>query len=137
MTEAELTNLVLQCASAVLQIVALYFTIVSAYVVALYYFLSRAPFLMKALAFVFMSGALGFLGLTIIAIERTTSGVVAALRALPNRITEAAPTNLYFGFDRLMEGRVDLGVLAGWAMAFGIYLALFYLTFLHRWRERS
>jgi hypothetical protein len=136
MSEAELTNLTIQSASAVLQIVALYFTIVSAYVAALYYFLSRSPFVMKAMAFIFMSGALGFLGLTSIAIERTTTGVVTALHVLPNRIAAPAPTPIYLGVDSLIEGRIELGILAGWGMAVGIYLCLFYLTFLHRWRER-
>lgn len=136
MTETELTNLSIQCADAVLQVVALYFSIVSAYIAALYYFLNRAPFLMKSLAFVFMSGALAFLGLTIVAIERTTSGVVTALHALPHRVAAPPPTNLYFGLDLLAEGRVDIGVMAGWAMALGIYLCLFYLTFLNSWRER-
>jgi len=42
MSEAELTNLTLESASSILQVVALYFTIVSAYVAALYYFLSRS-----------------------------------------------------------------------------------------------
>ena len=136
MGENELTQLTLQAAGTVLQVVSIYFTIVSAYITALYYFLNQAPFLLKFLAFAFMSGALAFLGITIMAIERTTTGVVDALHALPNRVAAAAPTEIYFGVDRLLEGRTDIGVMAGWAMAFGIYLGLFYLTFLHRWRER-
>jgi hypothetical protein len=135
MSEAELTTLSIQCADAVLQVVAIYFSIVSAYIAALYYFLKQSPFLLKGIAFAFLSGALAFLGITIIAIERTTAGVIAALHALPARIAAPPPTNLYFGLDVLAEGRVDIGVMAGWAMAFAIYLSLFYLTFLHRWRR--
>ena len=137
MSEAELTALTINCANSVLQVVAIYFSIVSAYIAALHYFLNRAPFLLKAIAFLFMSGALGFLGLTIIAIERTTAGVIAALEALPARVAAPPPTNLYFGLDLLAEGRVDIGVMAGWAMAFAIYLSLLYLTFLHSWRTQS
>jgi hypothetical protein len=136
MTEAELTNLTLESANSVLQVVAIYFSIVSAYIAALYYFLSQAPFLMKTIAFLFMSGALAFLGLTIVAIERTASGVVTALHALPARVAAPAPTNLYFGLDAALEGRVDIAVMAGWAMAFGLYVSLFYLTFLHPWRPK-
>ena len=135
MNEAELTNLSIQCADSVLQVVAIYFSIVSAYIAALHYFLSRAQFLLKAIAFIFMSGALAFLGLTIVAIERVTSGVITALHALPARVAAPPPTKLYFGLDVLAEGRVDIGVMAGWVMAFGIYFCLFYLTFLHRWRQ--
>jgi len=133
MTEAELIELSLDATDAVLQVVALYFTIVSAYIAALYYFLNHAPFLLKLIAFGFMSGALAFLGVTSIAIERTTSSVVAALHDLPNRIALPPENNLYFGLDHYLEGRVDYGVMAGWAMAFSIYLGLLYLTFLHRW----
>jgi len=137
MSEAELTGLSINCANAVLQVVAIYFSIVSAYIAALHYFLNQAPFLLKSIAFLFMSGALAFLGLTIIAIERTTAGVITALRDLPSRVAAPPPTNLYFGLDLLAEGRIDIGVMAGWAMAFAIYLSLFYLTFLHPWRRTS
>lgn len=137
MSEAELTELSIDCANTVLQVVAIYFSIVSAYIAALYYFLNQSPFLLKTIAFAFMSGALAFLGLTIVAIERTTSGVIAALHALPHRVAAPPPTELYFGLDLLAEGRVDIGVMAGWAMAFAIYLSLFYLTFLHPWRRTS
>jgi hypothetical protein len=137
MTEAELTNLSLECANSVLQVVAIYFSIVSAYIAALHYFLNQAPFLLKAIAFLFMSGALAFLGLTIVAIERTTAGVITALHALPARVAAPPSTTLYFGLDVLAEGRVDIGVMAGWGMALAIYLSLFYLTFLHSWRRPS
>jgi len=137
MSEAELTNLTLESANSILQVVGLYFTIVSAYVAALYYFLSRAPFLMKAMAFAFMSGALAFLGITAIAIERTSSGVVGALHALPSRVAAPAPTQLYFGLDPLLEGHMEYGILAGWGMALGIYLCPLYLTFLHGWRRET
>jgi len=135
MTEAELTNLSIQCADSVLQVVAIYFSIVSAYIAALHYILGRAPFLLKAIAFVFMSGALAFLGLTIMAIERVTSGVITALHGLPNRVAAPPATDLYFGLDHMAEGRVDIGVMVGWTMAFAIYVSLFYLTFLFRWRQ--
>ena len=134
MTEAELIDQSLQCVNSVLQLVAIYFSIVSAYIAAIHYLLHRSPFLLKGLAFAFLSGALTFLGITSIAIERSAAGVTNALHRLPARAALPPPTKIYFGLDALFVGRsLDLAVMAGWAMAFCIYLSLFYLTFLHRW----
>lgn len=133
MSEQELIGLSLDTTSSILQIVALYFSIVSVYIGALHYFLSRSAWLMRLVAFVFFSGALVFLGITSIAVERTTTGVLGALHRLPHRDAAPAPTNLYFGLDHFVTmGDIMIGVWAGWAMAFGIYLALAYLTFFYR-----
>ncbi len=133
MGEGELIALSLQSTGAILEVVALYFTIVSVYIGALHYFLNKAPFLMRMVAFAFFSGALAFLGITSIAVERTTSGVLAALHALPQRNALPPPTNLYFGLDSfVISGDVTIGVWAGWAMAAGIYMALLYLTFSYK-----
>lgn len=133
MTEAELVALSLDCTSSVLQIVALYFSIVSVYIGALHYFLSKAPVLMRLVAFGFFSGALAFLGITSVAVERTTSGVLSALHRLPARDTLPPVTQQYFGLDRFVSaGDVSIGVWTGWAMTAGIYLALAFLTFRYR-----
>jgi hypothetical protein len=133
MTEPELIGLSLDTTASILQIVALYFSIVSVYIGALHYFLSRAPWLMRLVAFVFFSGAMVFLGITTVAVERTTSGVLNALRQLPDRGAAPPPTELYFGLDRFVTaGDISIGVLAGWAMTLGIYLALAYLTFAYK-----
>ncbi len=137
MTEAEIVEGLVESVSAVLAVVSIYFTIVSAYIAALYYFLHRAPFLLKTLAFLFLSGAMVFLGLTTVALERLTSGLLTAWHALENKVTEAPPPDLYFGFEAFILEDYQVAIWAGWAVAFGIYLGLLYLTFLHRWTARD
>ncbi|MET0547330.1 MAG: hypothetical protein ABWZ40_13580 [Caulobacterales bacterium] len=138
MTETDLIALSLDSTGAILDIVALYFTIVSVYIGALHYFLNRAPFLMRLVAFAFFSGALAFLGITSVAVERTTSGVLGALHKLPHRDALPPPTTQYFGLDSFVtSGDVSVGVWAGWAMTAGIYLALLYLTFSYKASEAS
>lgn len=137
MSEGELIELTFEATDAVLQIVALYFSIVSAYIAALYYFIHRAPMLLRLIAFAFVSAALLFLGITSIGVERATSGVVAALHALPERTAAPPSTAIYYGFDSLLIDTVDYGVIAGWAMAGAIYLGLAYLTFVYRWERES
>ena len=136
MSEAELMELTFEATDTVLQVVALYFSIVSAYIAALYYFIHRAPVLLRLLAFGFVSAALLFLGIVSVGIERATSGVITALNALPERQALPPPTEVYFGLDTLLLDTVEIGVLAGWGMAAAIYLGLAYLTFLYRWERR-
>lgn len=136
MSEAELMELTFEATDAVLQVVALYFSIISAYIAALYYFIHRAPVLLRLLAFGFVSAALLFLGIVSIGVERAASGVIAALHTLPERQTLPPPAEAYFGLDTLLLGTVDVGIIAGWGMAGAIYLGLAYLTFLHRWDRR-
>ena len=136
MSEAELMELTFEATDTVLQVVALYFSIVSAYIAALYYFIHRAPVLLRLLAFGFVSAALLFLGIVSVGVERATSGVITALNALPERQTLPPPAEVYFGLDTLLLDTVEIGVLAGWGMAAAIYLGLAYLTFLYRWERR-
>lgn len=137
MTEAEIVEGLVESVSAVLAVVSIYFTIVSAYIAALYYFLHRAPFLLKSIAFIFLSGALVFLGLTTVALERLTAGLLSAWHGLDGKVAEAPPLDLYFGLETYILDDYRIAVWAGWAVAVSIYLGLFYLTFLRRWRDIS
>ena len=138
MGEGELIGLSLQSTGSILSVVGLYFSIVSVYIGALHYFLNKAPFLMRLVAFTFFSSAMAFLGIMSIAVERTTSGVLAALHKLPAREAEPLPTNQYFGLDQFVSaGDVTIGVWAGWVMTLGIYLSLFYLTFSYKKADES
>lgn len=137
MTEAELIEATFDATDAVLGVVSIYFSIISAYVTAVYFFLSRSPFLMKLTAFAILSGAMAFLGLTIIGLERTTSGVIEALAAMPDRDAAPAPAQIYFGLDKLIFNLYDYALYAGWLLAAILYISLFYLTFLHPWKQRN
>lgn len=135
MTEAELLELLTEGIANVLALVSIYFTVVSAYIAALYYFLNRAPFLMRFVGFVMFSGAMLFLGLAAIGIERMLAGEVHALEALPERAAAPPPTmiQLYLGMDTVLAENYWMGIGLGWGVAAMVYLCMFYLTFLHRW----
>jgi len=135
MSEAELLELLSEGTANVLALVSIYFTVVSAYIAALWYFLKRAPFVMKALAFIMLSGALLFLGFAAIGVERLLSGQFMALQAMEGRqaMPPANSEALYFGLDLLVSQRYEYGVWLGWAVAGLVYISCFYLTFLHRW----
>lgn len=137
MSEAEIVEGLIESVAAVLAVVSIYFTIVSAYIAALFYFLHRAPFLMKGIAFIFLSGALVFLGLTTIALERLTAGLLTAWHALDGKVAQAPPLDLYFGFEAYVMDDYRFAVWAGWVVAVSIYLGLFYLTFVRRWGQPS
>ena len=142
MTEAELLELLMEGAANVLSLVGIYFTVVSAYIAALYYFLHRAPFAMKLAAVIMLSGALLFLGLAAMGLERMLSGLFFTLGAIPEAERFAPPPDnaelLYFGAELMISNAYEWGVWLGWGVAGLIYLTMVYLTFLHRWdRNRS
>ncbi len=123
---------------AVLGVVSIYFSVLSAYIAALNFFLRDAPILMKLAAFAVLSGALAFIGLTIIGVERLIAGAIFALRdRVP--LSEAPEMALYLGVDLMtaMSLVYPAAVAAGWALAFMLYGVLFYLTFVHRWPPRT
>ena len=139
MNESEIMGHLISGMSVILAIVSIYFTIVSAYIAALNYFLGRSPLIMKVVGFFMLSGALVFLGLSTVGVERAMTGLLAALDALPAR--EALPPEsgpeIYFGLEAVLARQYEVGVWAGWVTAGLLYAALFYLTFVHRWRETS
>jgi len=137
MTEAELLELLTEGVANVLALVSIYFTVVSAYLAAVYYFLNKAPFIMRMVAFIMFSGAMLFLGLAAISVERMLSGQYYAIEALPERVA-APPDNaamIYFGMETVVASQYELGVWLGWGVAVLVYVCCFYLTFLHPWRS--
>lgn len=137
MSEETILGLLIEGAESVLGLVSIYFTVVSAYLAALYYFLHRAPFLMKLVAMLMLSGAFLFLGFSAMGIERLLSGLFFALEAIaPGDRLAAPPENaalLYFGAEALLVDAYRYAVWLGWGVAALVYLTMVYLTFLHRW----
>ncbi|XBQ15663.1 MAG: hypothetical protein ABL308_11970 [Oceanicaulis sp.] len=141
MTEAEILELLSEGTANVLGLVSIYFTVVSAYIAALYYFLHRAPFLMKCVALIMLSGAFLFLGFAAVGIERTLAGLFFALSAIPDEARAALPPDnaelLYFGAEAVLANAYEYAVWLGWGVAGLVYLTMVYLTFLHRWARRE
>jgi membrane protease YdiL (CAAX protease family) len=136
-TEAEILSVRNEVTAIVVSVAGFSFTMISAYIAALWLFLSQAPLALRALAFLLLSAGLAFMGVMTAGLNGLLLGTETAWRKLAKPATEltgfgnASPDYL-MGFT-LYEAAAVLG-----AIAFGaIYLALFYLTFFYRWPDAS
>lgn len=135
MTEVEILTVRNDLTEIVISVVSVSFGMISAYIAGLWLFLRRAPFGLRMLAFFMLSMGLAFMGALTAGVNDLLAGTERAWAKLPQKVTgvpgfgNEAPDWLY-GFT-LYEAAAALGGLA----FFGIYLALFYLTFLYRWPQ--
>jgi hypothetical protein len=131
MTEAEIVEQAVQYMGLLLIGVSLIFSVVSAYIVALNYFVGDAMFMARLGAFAFVSLILALLMVVMIGAQNTHTGLVEALRELESNgglspAGRAVLDNTRAGTD----GIVRLLLWVGMVTVFG---ALGYMTFLHRW----
>jgi hypothetical protein len=134
MTEAEILQSLFDAIDAVLVVFSTFFAIVSGYVAALFFFLARAPLLLRTIAFALLSIGLAFLGGTATFIKTLQDGLFAAWARLERPIVPIYDLrNPISGVATGTLSQQELGVLIGWAVAASVYLALFYLTFIYRW----
>ena len=133
MTEAELTEQLLAANEQIYLAISVWFTVISAYILGLYWFLHKSGLLLRLEAFFMFTLVLGFLAVTSFALARHSIGITLALHelakttelsALGKMATENTAAGVYF---LLTRGAIAL---------FGfIYLGLFYLTFFYRWKD--
>ncbi len=145
MTESELLQLSFQTNDAMMAVFSMFFGIVSAYLAGLYFFLHASPRPIRVLAFGLLTVAFLFLGQTMAGIETRAQGIIAAWRKIENPITGieelgqlAVPLPLKMimheqSLASLSYDGFTAGSITGWIVAFSVYLALAYLTFLYRW----
>jgi hypothetical protein len=143
MSEGEVVAQLVEFTNILLLGVSLIFSVVSAYVVALNYFIGQANFLARLGSFAFMTLVLGMLLVTMMGAEATHSGMVARLQELDGAgqlsvagkalLTNAMPDERWALMDHAysIDEIIRVCVLGGLGM---VYLALAYLTFLHPWR---
>jgi hypothetical protein len=142
MSEGEVIEQLVEFTAILLAGVSVLFTVVSAYVVALNYFIGEANLLARALTFVFVSLILGMLVFVMMGAQVTQIGLVDRLVELEQAgeltaaghaaLANARPEN---GFDIMGQRSIDDIVrLCIWSGLGFIYIALAYLTFVHRWR---
>ncbi len=135
MTEADVTSQMLSLLELTFLSVSLSFTVISAYVVGLYWFLRHTSVLLKAICFLGLSLTLIVMGVSSLGIARHAEAINKALLQM-----KAAGTLSPLG-QMASEG-VTLSIApmlsVGLTAVFGlIYCGLFYLTFFFRWRERE
>ncbi|MFZ1990494.1 MAG: hypothetical protein WAW96_12070 [Alphaproteobacteria bacterium] len=134
MMESDVANQIVQMMSLTLQGMGVVFSIVSAYVVALYYFLYRAPLILKLGSFLFFTLIVALLVFFTLgafdhgaAITRTLADMAQKAPLTP--IGQAALARGSLGTTSI-DQELRLSIEAAFAL---VYLSLFYLTFFHRW----
>ncbi|MEQ1618795.1 MAG: hypothetical protein ABL883_10690 [Terricaulis sp.] len=139
MSEGEVVQELVEFTNIVLVGVSLIFSVVSAYIVALNYFIGSANFIARLGSFGFITLVLGMLMAVMAGAQTTQEGLIARLREIEG---EGALTAA--GRAVLANARADLGVSMQYSLddiiqfciwiGFGfVYIALAYLTFFHRW----
>lgn len=137
MSEGEVVEQLVEFTNILMVSVSLIFSIVSAYIVALNYFIGSANFMARLGSFLFITLILALLVATMMGASTTHAGLIARLQELNAEgqlsaagraiLANAAPTDAGdMSIDRLIQTFVWIG------LAF-VYAALAYLTFLHRW----
>ncbi len=132
MTEGEVVEQLVEYMSIVLLGVSLIFTVVSAYIVALNYFVGDAMFMARVGAFTFVALILALSMVVMLGAEQTHAGLLERLRELERagEITAAGRAvlgNAREGIDGLVRGLL-------WVVMISLYVVLAYMTFLHRWK---
>ncbi|MGQ0533476.1 MAG: hypothetical protein ACT4OF_12410 [Caulobacteraceae bacterium] len=132
MTEGEIVEQMIAYMSLLLLGVSLIFTVVSAYIVALNYFVGEALFMARLGAFAFISLILVLLLVVMIGAEGIHAGLIARLQSMEaaGALSEAGRSvlaNANNGVDEIVRGLLWLGMIS-------VFAVLAYMTFLHRWK---
>jgi hypothetical protein len=139
MSEGEVVEQLVEFTNILMVAVSLIFSIVSAYIVALNYFIGSANFVARLGSFLFITLILGLLVATMMGAQSTHLGLISRLqelaadgelsaagRAILANAAPEGPAAEGFSIDGLIRSFVWIGLVF-------VYLALTYLTFLHRW----
>lgn len=132
MSEGEVVEQLVEYMSIVLAGVALIFTVVSAYIVALNYFVGDAMLMARIGAFAFIGMILALLMVVMLGAEQAHGGLVQRLIELESagELTAAGKAVL----ANAREGIDGLVRLLLWVGMVSLYVVLAYMTFLHRWK---
>lgn len=143
MTEGEVVEQLVNFINIVLVGVSLIFSVVSAYVVALNYFIGSANFPARLASFLFITLVLALLVVVLIGAQATQTGLIARLRELQaaGQLTAAGKAMLAnstpdANLAAMLGGNVSIDTIIRtciWSGLGFVYIALAYLTFLHRW----
>lgn len=142
MTEGEVVEQLVEFTSILLLGVSVLFSVVSAYVVALNYFIGEANLLARVATFAFVTLILGMLVFVMMGAQATQTGLIDRLEELRNAGQLSAA-----GYAVLANAQPDAAIdifgqhsiddvirVCIWVGLAFIYVALAYLTFVHRWR---
>jgi len=138
MSEGEVVEQLVEFTNVLLVGVSLIFSIVSAYVVALNYFIGSANFMARLGSFAFVTLILGMLMVVLIGTQATHAGLIERLQELQADgqlsaagravLANAVPTSE--GASASIDAIIRICVWIGLVF---VYVALGYLTFAHKW----
>ncbi len=133
MSLSELMQARFDSANTILATFSLFFTIVSAYIAALYFFLSKAPFAMRAVAFTLLTLSFLFLAAVVASITEVVEVLIsrwseAAIPIGPDERLRAAFMGWGSSYTLYYAGFV-LSTVVGVA----VFVVLGYLTFFYTW----
>jgi hypothetical protein len=136
MTEAEILQNLFASVEAVVSLFSTFLGIVFAYVAGLYFFLNRAPVMLKFLAYALLSIGLAFVGTAAVMQQRLQEQLFGAWAKLPtptlsleelrNPVAHSLPLGLSL---------YEIGIAIAWVTALGMYIGLGYMTFIYRWKS--
>ena len=134
MTFGELSQSRIDAMSFILSLFSMFFTICSAYIAALYFFLGVAPLALRMLAFFVLTVSFLFLGGMAFTVSDLVEVIVQNWEQADIPLSSQQPVREWL---IRLGGSFQfyyIGAFVGWAVAFIVYLALAYLTFGYRWR---
>lgn len=132
MSEGEVIEQIVGYMSLLLLGVSIIFTVVSTYIVALNYFVGDAQLIARVGAFAFVTLILTLLLVVMIGAQTAHDGLIERLRELD---ADGALTAAGRGALRNASSGVDGAVrLLTWLGMTAVFAALFYMTFIHRWK---
>lgn len=116
---------------------SLIFSIVSAYIVALNYFIGSSNFLARLGSFAFVTLVLAMLAMLLMGVQSTHDGLIARLAELQAAGTlSAAGQAVLANATPQQDGGASLDAILSLLSTIGlgfVYVALGYMTFLHKW----
>jgi hypothetical protein len=142
MSEGEVVGELVEFTNILLAGVSLIFSIVSAYVVALNYFIGSSNFMARLGSFAFVTLILAMLMIVLMGAQATHAGLIQRLIELDaggqlSAAGRAVLDNARPEWSGAITGRGysidDVVRICIWSGLGFVYLALAYLTFLHRW----
>lgn len=144
MSEADILQALAGFTDTVLLGLSVFFTVVSAYVAGLNYFVRRSPVLGRACAFVFLSFILALLLMVMAGAQGLHDGLMAALRDLPPASVSPAGRAAIANADAeimTFSGHIfSVNALVRYGLWIGMgltYAGLFFLTFVFRWGDED
>ena len=130
MTEADVIEQMVEYQNILLLGVSVFFTVISAYVVAVWAFLRHAGFGLRAFSFFFLTLITAFLVRVAYGSQQIHDGFIATLVEIDAAVGlsptgDAALNNAVSGLDEVIQPSMFFAVII-------VYIALFFLTFFAR-----